>query len=479
MFVATKDNSYVEKWKKLPWSKYDQDLFRLQHRIYKATQKGEYYKVKKLQSLILGSQGARSLAVRQITQLNIRKKTPGIDGIRSLNCKQRLQLVKDLKKLSTWEHLPLRKEYILKSNGEKRTLGIPTIRDRAVQCLIKYALEPVYEAQASNGSFGFRPGRSTWDIQSNIFRNLKLTSKGYEKIILELNIEKCFDKMDHNYIMSKIILPKTAKNIIQSALNAGVLNERITTTEGIQQGGVISPLLSNIAINGIEDLWNEKFPKTEIYQRGYRYADYMIFFLKPHENAERLRNKVDEFLAKASLNLKKSKIKLIKPTDGFDFLGWHFKVKVKNKKFVCYPSQNNYKQMIQNIKRIMRDTRFSIEQRLLKIKIVYKGWRNYHQYCDLRQINLWSIKKWLNSYLVQHSKIGREERIKHLRKIFSGHKFKINGFISVIPNKSPYDNDRLYWVRRGRDSTNLEPYYVQVRFKSFKYDSFLVESPLK
>lgn len=173
--MTTKSTAYVEKWKNLPWSKFDQDLFRLQHRVYKATKEGNDYRVKRLQNLIIGSPCSRYLAVRQVSQLNSGKKTAGVDNIRSLGPKQRLILAEKLKNISNWQHEKLRRVYIFKPNGEQRPLGIPTINDRAMQCLIKYALEPVYEAQASRGSFGFRPGRSAWDIQGNIFKNLQST----------------------------------------------------------------------------------------------------------------------------------------------------------------------------------------------------------------------------------------------------------------------------------------------------------------
>lgn len=465
--MMAKDQTYAEKWKTIPWSKFDQNLFRLQHRIYKATKAKNYNLVKRLQTLLLNSSNARYLAVRQVSQLNTGKKTAGVDGIKSIGYKERFALTENLIDLSNWGHQKLRRVYIPKPNGEKRPLGIPTINDRAVQCLIKYALEPVYEAQASRGSFGFRPGRSTWDIQNNIFKNLQSTSRGYEKSILELDIEKCFDKINHDKLMSMIILPQSAKNVVWSALKAGVLKERVITTEGTPQGGVISPLLCNIALNGIEDIWNEQFAKTRIYQRGYRYADDLIYFVKPHEDARTLRNKIDLFLSDRGLNIKENKTQLVKATDGFDFLGWHFKVKLKNKKFVSYPSEKNYKQMVQRIKSTMRDTRFTLKERLSKVKVIYRGWFNYHKYCDMGQINLWNINSWTNEYLRKNSKMERNLRVKCVSDIYTGHTFKVNGHIPAIQTKSPYDNDWLYWARRGNKRFS-GPKLRSIRFQEFK-----------
>ena len=464
--MTTKETSFVEKWKKLPWSKFDHNLFRLQHRIYEATKSGNINLVKRLQTLLLNS-NARYLAVRQVTQLNTGKKTAGIDGIKSVGYKERLILVDKLINLSEWKHQKLRKVYIPKHSGEKRPLGIPTINDRAVQCLIKYALEPVYEAQASRGSYGFRPGRSAWDIQNNIYINLKSTSRGYEKLILEVDIKKCFDKINHDKLMSMVILPNSAVKVIWSALKAGILKERVTTTEGIPQGGVLSPLLCNIALNGIEDLWNEKFARTSIYQRGLRYADDMIFFIKPHEDVTALRSKIDMFLSQRGLNIKETKTKIVKSIDGFDFLGWHFKVKSKNKKFVSYPSQKNYKQMILKIKTTLQDTRFTMKRRLEKIKVIYRGWFNYHQYCDMSQLNLWSINSWTNEYLIKNSSIERKKRVKIVTDIFNGHTFKVNFFQPVIQNKSPYDYDWLYWAKRGSKQFSGSK-LRSIRFQKFR-----------
>nr|AWX53324.1 hypothetical protein [Halochlorococcum sp. NIES-1838] len=445
----TTKQDFAEKWKGLPWKSFEKNLFRLQHRIYKANQKNDPYLVYRLQCLILGSPCARYLAVRQVSQLNMGKKTAGVDGVSSLSPKQRLELAEELKNLKNWKHQELKRVYIPKPNGEQRPLGIPTIRDRAMQCLIKYSLEPVYESIASRGSYGFRPGRSTWDIQTNIFLNLQSIHNGYNKSILVLDIEKCFDKIDHQKLMCLINLPKPAKQFVWSALRAGVLNERPITIEGTPQGGVISPLLCNIALQGIEDIWNKTRSKNRISQRGLRYADDLIYFIKPNEDVTLLRNKIDKFLADRKLNVKESKTKLVKSTEGFDFLGWHFKVRAKNHKFISYPTIKNRRNLINKIKTTMKDTRYTLDQRLNKVKIIYTGWWNYNKYCDMGQINLWSINSWVNNYVKLNSKMPRKKRTEIIKSIFTGHSFKVNAHVSVAGNRSPYDNDWLYWAKRN------------------------------
>jgi len=457
--MTNKQHVYIEKWKGIPWKNFEKTLFRLQHRLYEASKEKDFKRCKRLQSLILGSSCSRYLAVRQVTQLNLGKKTAGIDGQRSLTPKERLELATELKSINSWKHQFIRRVYIPKPNGERRPLGIPTIKDRAMQCLIKYALEPHYEAYASNGSWGFRPGRSTHDVQKAIFFNLNSNSKGYEKTILEIDIEKCFDKINHDKLMSLILLPEPARKIIKSALKAGVLKERTETLEGTPQGGVLSPLLCNIALNGIEDLHNRRRGSI-VRQTGIRYADDMVFFLKPEEDPNLLRSKLDTFLEERGLKIKESKTQLVKATSGFDFLGWHFKVKEKNGKFISYPSKKNRQSIIAKIKLTMRDTRLLMNERLAKVKVLYRGWRNYHKYADMSQINTWSISDWVYRFGKRRSSIDKQELLLKIKNIFNNHPYKVNGYANVRQNKSPYDGNWIYWSKRQNLRYNSLSYKV-------------------
>lgn len=423
--TAKSDESYADEWRSLPWKKFQIILFRLQHRIYKAAKTNDYNTVKSLQNLLLGSKCAKYLAVRQVTQLNAGKRTAGVDGKLTLEPKERLQLVTELDSMKDWKHRKLKRVYIPKPNGKSRPLGIPTIKDRAMQCLVKYALEPVYESYASDGSYGFRPGYSTWDVQNRLFQNLKSNCNGHEKTILELDIKGCFDNIDHRKLMSLVTLPGVAKKFIQSALIAGVLKERERTLVGTPQGGVISPLLCNIALHGVEDLNNKRI-KGQEYQRGIRYADDMVFILMPGECGSTLLNKVKAFLETRGLEVEETKTHIVSALEGFDFLGWHFKVKAKNYKFVSYPSRKNRKQMINKIKSTMKDSRYKIEDRLNRIKVIYRGWWNYHQYSDMSQINLWSIRRWVFKYIRKTTNIPLSKNIKYLEGIFNGHIYKVN-----------------------------------------------------
>ncbi|MEW6499182.1 MAG: reverse transcriptase N-terminal domain-containing protein, partial [Cyanobacteriota bacterium] len=254
-----------ELWKNLPWKKFRLNLFRLQKRVYKAIRVGDKRKAKSLQRLILKSTSARLLAIRQVTQLNAGKKTAGIDGKASLTFEQRLELSEELRaKSNNWYHQSLREIPIPKKDGKIRILKVPTIADRAWQCIAKYALEPAHEATFHARSYGFRPGRSAHDAQKVLFHNLRSQSNGIEKRVIELDIEACFDRISHSAIMERLIAPKGIKNGIFRCLKAGVNPEY--PEQGTPQGGVASPLLANIALNGIEDI-----------HQSVRYADDMVF----------------------------------------------------------------------------------------------------------------------------------------------------------------------------------------------------------
>jgi retron-type reverse transcriptase len=195
-----------ESWKALPWKKFRRNLFRLQRRMYKAVRGGDYRKAQSLQKLILKSTAARLLAIRQVTQLNAGKKTAGVDGKASLTFEQRFKLSEELRtKGNNWYHQSLREIPIPKKDGKTRILKIPTIADRAWQCLVKYALEPAHEATFHARSYGFRTGRSVHDAHKILFQNLNSQANGINKRVIELDIEKCFDRISHSAIMDRLI----------------------------------------------------------------------------------------------------------------------------------------------------------------------------------------------------------------------------------------------------------------------------------
>lgn len=182
-------NSYSEFWKNINWQQTRKIVFRLQCRLFKAIREGDKRKANRLQKLLLKSRSARLLAIRQVTQLNTGKKTAGVDGKAKLTFRERLELEESLRKhYRNWKHQGLREIPIPKKDGTTRMLKVPTIADRAWQCLIKFAIEPVHEALFHARSYGFRPGRSAHDAQKILFCNLRSSSHGIDKRILELDM---------------------------------------------------------------------------------------------------------------------------------------------------------------------------------------------------------------------------------------------------------------------------------------------------
>jgi RNA-directed DNA polymerase len=438
-----------ESWKNLPWKKFQRELFRLQKRVYKAVQAGDKRKARSLQKLILKSKAARLLAIRQVSQLNAGKKTAGIDGKASLNYEERFLLALELAQHHTdWKHQGLREIPIPKKDGSTRMLKVPTIADRAWQCLAKYALEPAHEATFDSQSFGFRTGRSAHDAQKALHQNLNSSVNGIGKRVIELDIEKCFDRINHSTIMENLIAPKGLKLGIFRCLKAGT-NVGFPE-QGTPQGGVVSPLLANIALNGIESIHRYKFKNGKTGKPIIRYADDMVIILRPQDNAEVILKKIGEFLAERGMNYSESKTKVTATKDGFDFLGWNIKVQ-DNGKLRITPSEDNYKAIRKKIKDIVNNSNYGATVKAELLAPVVRGWRNYHQYCNMSAVRdkLWHIQRRTWKVFNKETNQNKFSTTMLNEKAFPKVSYTENGFIKVKGEKSPYDGDINYWSKRN------------------------------
>ena len=445
-----------ELWKSFKWKKFQKILFRLQKRVYKAVQVGDKRKARSLQRLILKSQSAKLLASRQVTQLNAGKKTAGIDGKKSLSFEERFTLATVLTEHhANWKHKDLREIPIPKKDGTSRLLKVPTIADRAWQCLAKYALEPAHEATFHERSYGFRTGRSAHDAQKILFLNLHSRVNGIDKRVLELDIEKCFDRINHTTIMDNLIAPAGLKLGIFRCLKAGV-NVGFPD-QGTPQGGVVSPLLANIALNGIESIHSYRrpykgivYPSGELVEPSIRYADDMVIILRPEDDAEAILERISEFLAERGMKVSDSKTKVTATKDGFNFLGWHFKVQ-ENGKFRSTPSVENYKTFRKKVKHIVNNSNYGATTKAEKLAPVVRGWRNYHKYCkmDGTRNSLYFIQKRAFTVFNKESRQNRHTSKTLLDKAFPIVSFSENKHINVRGEKSPYDGDISYWSERN------------------------------
>lgn len=246
------------EWGQIPWRKLEISVFKLQKRIYKASQAGDIQKVHRLQRLLLSSRAAKLLAVRRVTQDNQGKNTAGVDGVKSLKPDERLALAEDLGRLPIGR--PTRRVWIPKpGKDEKRPLGIPCMLDRAHQAMVKLALEPEWEAIFEPNSYGFRPGRSVHDAIGAIF----IAIEKQPKYVLDADIAKCFDRIDQKALLEKMGTFPAVRRKVNRWLKAGVMDQGVfaETQMGTPHGGVLSPLLANIALHGLESHLCDAFPE--------------------------------------------------------------------------------------------------------------------------------------------------------------------------------------------------------------------------
>lgn len=445
----THNASYSDNWEFTDWKGFQKDLFRLQRRIFKAIKDGDKAKAKRLQQLVLSSHSARMLAIRQVTQLNQGRKTAGIDGKKSLTFKERFELEETLRlNYKTWKHQGLREVPIPKKDGTKRILKVPTIADRSWQCLLKYAIEPAHEATFHARSYGFRSGRSTHDAQRLLYNNLRSFCNGISKRILEIDIAKCFDRISHKAILNRVTAPEFIIDGLRQCLKSGT-NPQFPN-QGTPQGGVISPLLANIALNGIEKI-GEYRESGKTRSKCIRYADDMVFILKPEDSAENILAKVEDFLAKRGMNVSQKKTKVTASTDGFNFLGWHFFVQKNNGKFRSTPSEENFKAFRSKVKYIVNNSNYGAETKVSKLAPVIRGWRNYHKYCkmDGSRFSLWNLNHRTHRVFLKQKSINRYQAEKMIKIAFPNVSFSENKFVCVKGEKSPFDGDINYWSKRN------------------------------
>jgi len=237
--------------------------------------------------------------------------------------------------------------------------------------------------------------------------------------------------------MDKLIAPQGIKTGIYRCLKAGVNPEY--PEQGTPQGGVVSPLLANIALNGIEEI-----------HQSVRYADDMVIILKPNDDATKILDQISLFLAERGMNVSQTKTKLTASTDGFDFLGWHFKVQ-SNGKFRCIPSVDNFKAFRQKAKHIVNNSNYGAKEKAIKLAPVVRGWRNYHRFCkmDGSRFSLWHIQNRAFKVFNKESKLNRYNAKVLIDKAFPAIPYSENKFVNVKGEKSPYDGDIAYWSERN------------------------------
>jgi RNA-directed DNA polymerase len=367
-------------WHGIDWARCHHQVRRLQARIVKATQEGRWGKVKALQWLLTHSFSGKAMAVKRVTE-NQGKNTPGVDGQTWSTPEAKSRAVGSLKRRG-YQPLPLRRVLIPKSNGQKRPLGIPTLKDRAMQALHLLALEPVSETTADRNSYGFRPERATADARAQCFTVLSRIDR--PQWILEGDIAGCFDHISHAWMLDHI---PTDRVVFQKWLKAGYVyrNELFPSEMGTPQGGIISPTAANMALDGLESILKAEFGRQGSRQAHanqvnlIRYADDFVITGRTKELLERqVKPLVESFLGERGLVLSEIKTRVVHIEDGFDFLGWT--VRKYSGTLLIKPSKKNIATFLETIQDTVKANKQATQAHLIGLlnpKI--RGWANYHK----------------------------------------------------------------------------------------------------
>ena len=468
------------EWHAINWRTTHRIVRRLQARIVKATKVNKWGKVKALQRLLTHSFSGKSLAVRRVTE-NQGKRTPGVDKETWHTPEKKATAMLTLKSRG-YQAQPLRRVYIPKSNGKKRPLGIPTMKDRAMQALYLLALDPIAETTADLNSYGFRKERSTADAIEQC--HLALSKKNNADWILEGDIQSCFDKISHEWLLANI---PTDKAILRQWLKAGFIDKHILrpTEEGTPQGGIASPVLANMALDGLERKLREKYPKNKPYPDPakvnlVRYADDFIITGTSKELLEmEVRPIVEQFMKERGLYLSPEKTRITHIEDGFDFLGQN--IRDHNGKVLTKPSRKNLKAFLEKVRGIIKGNKQATTEKIItKLNPVIRGWANYHRHAVSKQTfayvdhaiftclwqwakrrhptkpKRWIVKKYFhtvgrNNWVFQGENIGK---LGYPERLFSAASVPIKRHIKIKGEANPYDPDWEHYFE-GRHSAQM------------------------
>jgi RNA-directed DNA polymerase len=374
-------------WSDIDWAAAEAAVRRLQGRIYRAAAAGNGRQVKNLQKLLVRSRSAKRLAVRRVTQQNAGRTTPGIDGVVCRTPESRMRLAAGLS-LRSYRPQPVRRVHIPKSDGRTRPLGIPTIRDRALEMLVKMALEPEWETRFETNSYGFRPGRCTMD--AIVALHLTLAPAGASGWLLDADISGCFDNLGHEPLLARLPVFTTT---IRRWLKAGTveLGTWKPTTAGAPQGGPLSPLLANVALDGMERLFGAEGDRGRhirpSFRRGanrgislVRYADDLVVTAPTREVLTTyVVPKLSAFLAERGLQLSEAKTRIVHIDEGFDFLG--FTVRRYRGVVLTRPQKEKVVRHLRTIHDYLRQHRQATPSQIIgDLGPVIRGWANYYRH---------------------------------------------------------------------------------------------------
>ena len=481
-------------WNQIDWKKVQDTVTRLQARIVKAQQEGRYGKVKSLTRILTHSFATKAMAVKQVTT-NKGKRTSGVDGVTWISAKSKAQAICELQQ-EGYRAKPLRRKYIPKAGSKKlRPLGIPTMKDRAMQAVHATALLPIAETTGDRNSYGFRPYRSCQDAIDQI--RILMRPRKRPQWVLEGDIKGCFDNISHDWILNNIPMDK---RILRQWLKCGYMeNDRKYFNEaGTPQGGIISPVIANMVLDGMEAMLNAKYKKVhhntktgkirwESPAKGkqinlIRYADDFIITGSSKEVLENeVKPMIEEFLKERGLELSAEKTVITSINDGFDFLG--FNIRAFNKILLVKPAEKRVKRLEDKISETIKQTKGESASVLIdKLNPIIRGWANYYRF-----VNSSKTYSEVNRYIWEH--IWRWAKRRHPHKSMSWIKqkyftrinnrdwrffarrkdgtmailtdptdYRILRHIKVKSENNPFDaKDREYFAKRRQNGTIARP----------------------
>lgn len=478
-------------WNATDWHQEERRVRNLRQRIFRATQAGDWKRVRSLQKLMLRSRANRLISVRRVAQLNQGKNTPGVDKVLLKTPAARGRMVDHLAHYPLWTAKPTRRVYIPKANGKLRPLGIPVMADRCVQAMVKNALEPSWEARFEGSSYGFRPGRGCHDAIEKIYNIANPRNR--KKWVFDADIKGAFDNISHEHLLATIGRVPSIE-LIKQWLKAGYMDEGVfhETKAGTPQGGVISPLLANIALHGMEEVLGVIHDK-----RGYiigkravvRYADDFCVFCESQEDAEAVREILTEWLSKRGLALSPEKTQIVHLSEGFNFLGFNIRhYRSSNTKtgwkLLTKPSKEAVQKHREKMKQEWEAAHGCTVQKILwRFNPIVRGWANYYRTGTAKE-TFTKLDNWMYQKEVRHGKrthphkpkkwrqqkywgklnLDRQDRWVFGDKHTGQHLLKYRWFpierhILVKGNASPDDPTlRAYWERRNAAKIkNLAP----------------------
>ena len=454
-------NSNNISWDDQDWKNINYHVRKIQKRISEAAKNKDWHRVKSLQKLVINSYDCRTLAVHRVTcRKNIR--TPGLDGKFWHSDNERYEAVNRLKNLKHYKPKPFKRFLVPKDHDKSKTrpLSVPTIYDRAVQALILIALDPVVEILADEHAYGFRKCRSAQDAIKDIYDSFGLDKQN--TWFLRTDVKECFDHLSHAWLLKHIPMDKT---LLKKILECGYVtqNKFYPTTEGMPQGGVLSPVITTFALSGFEKIIRLKYPEVHM----VRFVDDFIFASKSKEILEQVLADFKIFLHERGLTISDYKTKIAHISEGFDFIGWHFAY--EDNKLILKPSNQSVQELkIRLYSVITQARRWTTRKLIIKLNGIIIGWSQYHMYlCNNEQFL--KLDDWLDDLLwhfvlAKHPNKSTKWIYTHHwklignRKIFASNDVQLLKFSDIsirIPKKlnllkNPYI-DKTYFRNRMKD----------------------------